>query len=174
MVAEDRQGVGGHGAGGDVHREGGQLAGDLVHVGDHQEEALRRREGRRERPGLQGPVDRPGRAALGLHLDHVGHDAPDVLAALRRPLVAELAHVRRGGDRVDRDHFAQAVGDRGRRFVPVHRDHVPAGHWTSPSTRLPTVLSTRFLHDAGQAGTAGIAVLRAPGPATFAGGGCFG
>ncbi len=38
-------------------------------------------------PACSAPCTAPGRAALGLHLDHVGDDAPDVLAALRRPLV---------------------------------------------------------------------------------------
>ena len=52
-----------------------QLARDLVHVGDHQQQALRRREGGRERARLQRAVDRAGRARLRLHLDHLG-DAP--------------------------------------------------------------------------------------------------
>ena len=78
VVAEDGQGVGGQGAGGDVHDEAGQLAGDLVHVGDHQQQALRRGEGRGQGAGLQGAVDRAGGAAFGLHLDHLGHRAPDV------------------------------------------------------------------------------------------------
>ena len=43
MVAEDRQGVRGDRAGGDVHRARRQLAGDLEHVRHHQQQALRRR-----------------------------------------------------------------------------------------------------------------------------------
>ena len=57
---------------------GGQLAGDLVHVGDHQQQALRRREGRRQRAGLQRAVNGAGRAAFALHLDHRRDGAPDV------------------------------------------------------------------------------------------------
>ncbi len=41
---------------GDVEDRRRQLAGDLVHVGDHQQQALRRREGRRQRAGLQRAV----------------------------------------------------------------------------------------------------------------------
>ena len=53
VIAEDGQGVGRDGARRDVHRERGQLSGDFEQVGNHQEQPLRRREGRRERPGLQ-------------------------------------------------------------------------------------------------------------------------
>jgi hypothetical protein len=63
MIAEDRQGVRGQRAGGNVEDRGGQLPGDLEHVGDHQQQALRGREGGRQRPGLQRPVDRAGGAA---------------------------------------------------------------------------------------------------------------
>jgi hypothetical protein len=38
---------------------GGQLAGDLVHIGDHQQQPLRGREGRGQRTGLQAPCTAP-------------------------------------------------------------------------------------------------------------------
>src|SRR5512140_3274420 len=59
---------------------------------------------------LQCAVDGPGRAGLRLHLDHVGHGPPDVRVAVRRPLVAELAHVGGRCDRVDRDDLAHPMG----------------------------------------------------------------
>ncbi len=52
VVAEDRQALCGQRAGGDVQHRRRQLAGDLVHVRDHQQQALRRRERRRERTTL--------------------------------------------------------------------------------------------------------------------------
>ena len=58
VVAEDRQGVGGDGAGGDVHHARRQLAGDLEHVRHHQQQALRRRERRGQRARLQRAVER--------------------------------------------------------------------------------------------------------------------
>ena len=64
VVAEDRQRVRGERPRRHVHREGRQLARDLVHVGDHQQQALRGREGRRERARLQRAVDGAGRARL--------------------------------------------------------------------------------------------------------------
>ena len=42
-----------------------------------------------------------------------------------RPLVAELAHRRGRGDRVDRDHLAHTIGDRCSRLVSIDRDHSP-------------------------------------------------
>ena len=68
VVAEDRQRVRRERARGHVHHERRQLAGDLVHVGDHQQQALRRREGRRERAGLQRAVHGAGGAGFRLHL----------------------------------------------------------------------------------------------------------
>ena len=38
-----------------------------------------------ERALLEGPVERAGGAGLGLHLDHLGHRAPEVRAPGRRP-----------------------------------------------------------------------------------------
>ncbi len=132
MVAENGQRVGGDGARRDVHREGGQLSRDLEHVGDHQEQALRRREGRRQRAGLQRAVHRSRGTRLRLHLDDVRDVAPEVASALIRPFVGELAHRRRGRDRINRDHFAHAVRDRRGRFVAVQRHRPPTGHRFSP------------------------------------------
>ncbi len=53
VVTEDRECVGGDRSGGDVDHGRRELAGDLVHVGQHQQQALGRGEGRRQRPGLE-------------------------------------------------------------------------------------------------------------------------
>jgi hypothetical protein len=94
MVAEDRQRVGRDRARRDVHAHRRQLAGDLVHVGDHQQQALRGGEGRREGAGLQRSVHRSGSATFRLHLHDLGNLAPDVLATVDSPLVTQLAHRR--------------------------------------------------------------------------------
>jgi hypothetical protein len=124
MVPVDGQGVGGDGAGGDVEDRRGALAGDLVHVRDHEEEALGGGEGRGEGARGEGAVHRAGGAGLGLQLDDLGDGAPYVLAALGGELVGELAHVGGGGDRVDRDDLAQGMGHVGGGGVPVDHDHV--------------------------------------------------
>ena len=84
VVAEDGERVGGQRARRDVEHRGGQLAGDLEHVGDHQQQALRGGEGGGQRAGLQRAVQRAGGAAFALHLDHRRHGAPDVRSSVRR------------------------------------------------------------------------------------------
>ncbi len=119
VVTEDREGVSSESASSDVDDRGCQLAGDLEHVRNHQEESLRRREGRRQGTLLEGAVHRTRRAALGLHLDHVGNLAPQVRPFRGRPVVGVLRHRRGGGDREDRDHLAHRIRDARGRFVAV-------------------------------------------------------
>ena len=88
VVAEDRERVGGDRAGGDVHAEGRQLAGDLVHVRDHQEQALRRGEGRREAPACSAPWTAPAAPASDCISMTSGTWPQTFVAAVRRPLVA--------------------------------------------------------------------------------------
>ena len=132
VVAEDRERMRRDRPGGDVDHRGRQLAGDLEHVREHQEQPLRGRERRCERPCLERAVHRPGGASLALHLDHLGDGAPDVGDPRRRPGIGELAHRRGGGDGVDRDHLAGAVRDRRGRLVAVdHGSH--AHHRENPA-----------------------------------------
>ena len=132
VVAEDREGVRGHAPRGDVHAVARELARDLVHVGDHQEQALRRREGRRERARLERAVYGPGGPTLGLHLDHVRNGPPYVPPPVGGPLVRPLPHVRGWRDGVDGDDLVRAVGDRRGRLVPIHRDQRSVGHGVPP------------------------------------------
>ena len=94
VVAEDRQALRRQRPGGDVDDAGGEFARDLVHVGDHQHEPLRRGEGGRQRAALQRAVHGAGGAALALHLDDVGNAAPDVGLALAGPLIRQFRHRR--------------------------------------------------------------------------------
>ena len=103
VVAEDVEGVGGHGTGGHVEDARKALAGDLVHVGDHEEQALRRRVGRREGAGAERAVDGARGARLGLHLDDLDRGA----GAGR-------------GDRVDARHLGERIRDVRCRLVAVH------------------------------------------------------
>ena len=123
VIAEDREGMRGERARGHVEDRCGQLACDLVHVRDHQQQALRRCESRRQRTGLQRAVDGTGGAALTLHLDDRRHITPDVRPALAGPLVRQFRHGGRGRDRIDRAHLVQAVGDAGAGFVAVQCGH---------------------------------------------------
>ena len=111
MIAEDRQRVRGQGSRRDVHHERRQLAGDLVHVGDHQQQALRGREGRRQGAGLQRAVRGPRRAGFRLHLDDLEDPTPKLGRPSRHPLVRQLAHRRRRRDRIDDSQFVHPIGD---------------------------------------------------------------
>ena len=121
VVAEDVQALGGHGTGGDVEHRGQQLAGDLVHVGDHQQQALGGGVGGGEGAGVQGAVHGAGSAGLGLHLDDTDGIAEDVLAARGGPLVDVIGHGAGGGDGVDARHLRKGVRNVCRGSVAVHR-----------------------------------------------------
>ena len=121
VVAEDRQALRRERACGDVQHGRRQLAGDLVHVRDHQQQALGGRERRRQRAALKRTVERAGGTAFALHLDDRRHGAPDVRSSLARPLVGQLGHRRGRRDRVDAADFVQPERDRGCGFVAVDR-----------------------------------------------------
>ena len=144
MVAENRKRLGRQRARRNVEDRGGQLAGDLVHIGDHQQQALRGGEGGSERAGLQCAVQRARRAAFALHLDHRGHRAPDVRFQLGGPLVGPFAHGRRGRNRVNGDDFVDLVGHIGRGFIAVDGDFraCDAG-WTGQN--FPLLLGLRMI-----------------------------
>jgi len=92
VVTEDRQRVRRDGPGRDVHGERRELAGDLVEIRDHQQQALRRSERRGQRSRLQRPVHGANGSCLGLHFHDVWNRAPDVGTPGRRPLVGQFAH----------------------------------------------------------------------------------
>ncbi len=126
VVAEDRQGVSRHGARGDVDHAGAELTRDLVHVGDHQQQALGGGEGHSECTAGERAMDSTGRAGLGLHLHHAQLLAEDVGAPLGRPLVRHLAHAGRGCDRIDRGDIGKGVTDVRRCGVTVDGDELLA------------------------------------------------
>ena len=120
VVAEDAQGVGAEGPGGHMEHAGQHLAGDLIHVGDHQQQALGGGIGGGQGTGLQRAVDRARGAALRLHLHHLHRLAEQVLLPVGGPLVHMLRHGRGRGDGEDPRHLGESVGDIRRRLVAVH------------------------------------------------------
>ena len=111
VVAEDRQRVVGQRTSAHVEDAGQQLAGDLVHVRDHQQQALGRGERRGERAGLQRAVHGTGGAGFGLHLRDADRLTKEILAIVRSPVIRNFRHRGRRGDRVDRCHFAERISD---------------------------------------------------------------
>ena len=146
VVAEDVQGVGGHGPGGHVEHAGQQLTGDLVHVGDHQQQALRRGVGGGQGTGGQGAVDRAGGAGLGLHLDHLDGSAEDVFLTSCGPLVDQVCHGRGRGDGIDPRHFGKRIADICSRVVTVHGLELSCHKLTSYNLLPHAAILNRYMN----------------------------
>ena len=68
------------------------LAGDFVHVGNHEEQALRRGVGGREGTRSERAVHGAGGTAFGFHLDDLDLGTEDIFGPMRGPLVDEVCH----------------------------------------------------------------------------------
>jgi hypothetical protein len=119
VIAEDGETLRRDGSRSNVEDRRRQLAGDLIHVGDHEQQALRRGKRRRQRASLKSAMNCTGGPTFTLHLHHCGNGTPDVFLAFGRPLVGPLTHVRGRCDRVDRDHLVRLVSDVRSSFVAV-------------------------------------------------------
>ena len=124
VVAEDVQGVGSECARGDVEDARQQLAGYLVEIRDHQQEALGSRVRRRQCTGLQRAVHSAGSAGLGLQLDDLDLLAEEILRSLGSHFIYMLSHRRGRRDRVDRRDVGESIGDVGGSCVAVHGFHL--------------------------------------------------
>ena len=123
VIAEDVQGVGGHGTGGNVEHAGQLLRRDLVHVGDHQQQALRRGVGGGQRARAQRAVDSAGGAGLRLHLDDLDPGAEDVLQAVGAPLVDKVGHGAGRCDGVDGSYLGKRIGNMRCGVIAIHGFH---------------------------------------------------
>ena len=121
MVAEDVQRMGCQGTRAHVEDGGHALCCDLVHVGDHQQQALGCGVGGGQRAGGQRAVYSTRGTALALHLADLDGRAEDVLLALGRPLVHEVSHGAGGSDRIDAGNLGERIRHVGRSVVAVHR-----------------------------------------------------
>ena len=88
---------------------GQQFAGNLVHVRDHQQQALGRGKRGGHSAGYQRAVHSTRCARFALHLYDVHRLAEDVLTAGRCPFIAGFRHRRRRRDRVDGCHIAERI-----------------------------------------------------------------
>ena len=136
MVAEDAQGIGGQRTGADVEDGGEQLARDLVHVGNHEQQALRGRIGGGQGAALKRAVQCPGRSSLGLHFHHMDGLSEDVLSPLAGPCVHQFGHGGTGSDGEDGGHFREGIGDVGGGCVAVHCLRSAFRHGDSPQIAL--------------------------------------
>ena len=120
MVTEDVQRLSSNGTGGDVKNCGQQLTGDLVHIGDHQQQTLRSGVSGGQSTGSQRAVDSTGGTGLGLHLDDLDGVAEDVLPTGGRPLIHVVSHGAGRGDGVDASDLGKGIADVGGSGIAVH------------------------------------------------------
>ena len=66
--------------------------GNLVHIGNHQQQTLRCGEGRTERTGLERTVERTRSTRFGLHLHDLHGLSEDILSSPCGPFVHILGH----------------------------------------------------------------------------------
>lgn len=92
VIAEDGQRVRGDGSRGNMKDGRRQLAGNLEHVRDHQQETLAGGKRRRQPAALQRAVHRAGSAPFALHLDDRRNTAPEVWPARGGPGVGRFSH----------------------------------------------------------------------------------
>ena len=111
MIAENVQRVIRERTGADVEYAGREFARDLVHVGDHQQQALAGGKRRRQSARHQRTVHRARGAGFRFHFRQTKHLTEQVLSALGRPLVTVLRHRGRRCDRVDCGDFAERICD---------------------------------------------------------------
>jgi len=119
VVAEDREGLGGQGAGAHVEHAGQQFASDFVHIRDHQQQTLRSGVGGGQSTGLEGAVHGAGGTGLALHLDDLHGLAEEVFTTRSGPLVDILGHGAGRGDGVDSCYLAEHVRHMRRSAVTV-------------------------------------------------------
>lgn len=119
MICSERGGCHPDGARGDVQDEGDALASHVVEVRDHEEDPLRRAEGRREGACGRCSVARANGSKLRPGLADSDDVSEDVLLALRGVLLDHLGHDRGRGDGEDGREVDQLVHHHGRRSRAV-------------------------------------------------------
>ena len=138
VVAEDGKCVAGQRTSGYVDNAGEQLARHFVHVGDHQEQALRSGVGGSERTCRERAVNSTCCAALRLHLSNLNFSSEKVFQTVCRVLVGQVSHYGRRGDGIDSSNIGKRVGNVSDSAVTIHGFHFSC-HWFRPpykSTRL--------------------------------------
>ena len=92
MVAEYGKGMCGDGSRRDMEYARKKFSGNLVHIGNHQQQTLRCGEGRTERTGLERTVERTRSTRFGLHLHDLHGLSEDILSSPCGPFVHILGH----------------------------------------------------------------------------------
>ena len=120
MIAENAQRMRSQGSCGDMEHAGQQLTGNFVHVGNHEQKTLRRRERRSESASGQGTVHSTRCARLALQLAHLHFLPEDVQPSLGSPLIAGFRHRGRRRDGVDGADIGKRICDMRGRCIAIN------------------------------------------------------
>ena len=120
VIAKNGQAVRCEGTGRDMDDGGEHFARDLVHVRDHEQQALRGRVGGGQRACGETAVDSAGGTAFSLHFDDVDRFAEDVFLPCRGPFVGVFRHGRGRSDGVNGGDFRERIGNVRGGVVAVH------------------------------------------------------
>ncbi len=120
VITEDVQGLGSNGTCRNIEHAGQLLSSDLVHVGDHQQQALRSGEGGGDSTCTQRAVHSACSAGLRLHLNDLDLVAEDILLAGCGPLVHGVSHRRGRGNGVDSSHVRVGICYMGGSGIAIH------------------------------------------------------
>ena len=132
MVTEDVQSVGSNAASRNVDNARQQLAGHLVHVRDHQEQALRSGVGGGKSTSRQRTVNCTSSAGLRLHLRYAYFTAEKILSAGSSILIGLISHNGRRRDRIDRSNVGKRIRNMRGGVVAIHGLHFSC-HLTNSS-----------------------------------------
>ena len=99
-----------------------QFAGNLVHVGNHQQQTLRSGISSCQCTSLKRTVYGTGGTAFRLHFLNQDSFAEDVLTTCGSPFVYVLSHGGRRGDRIDSGYFRKHVRNVSGSFVTITSD----------------------------------------------------
>ncbi len=128
VVAENAQRMACKSAGRNMEHSRSLLAGELIHVGDHQKQTLRSGESAGIGTSGNGAVNSAGGTCLGLHLDDLYFLAKEVLSVIGYPLVHTLRHGRRRSDGINSRYLGECIGNMSSCSVAIHCfdfSHIP-------------------------------------------------
>ena len=120
MIAKDVKGLSCHRASAYMEHARELLGCNLVHVRDHQKQALGSGVRCSQSACRQRTVDNTRCAAFGLHFAHFNRGAENVFLALSCPLINVIGHRARRRNRVNACNFRERIGDICCRIVAIH------------------------------------------------------
>ena len=129
VVSENVQGMIRQRAGAHMEHRGGQLTADLVHIRDHQQQALAGGKCGGQSAGGQRSVHGTGGAGFTLHLGDFHGLSEQVLPVVRSPFIRNFRHGGRRSNGVDGCHIAERVRDMADGGIAVNGDFDGHGYY---------------------------------------------